>query len=156
MLVRLLMKQVNKNTGKTWFVSGISREQNQRNFWPGAIYCLNSSAYFHSKTRLIWAHTTASISMVSGAWSNFCFQTFKLMFTNVILAEPELRWLLSGGKKWGRVCKSRVEGRGNSCVDDKESRQGAALMCTRIYAQQCSCSYMWVYADAFVSPLKSM
>lgn len=75
MLARLLMKQGNKTTGKNVFCIWNFKETKPVDFWPGAIYCLNSSAYFHSKMKLMRADATVSLvnQYSFGSMSSFLF-----------------------------------------------------------------------------------
>lgn len=133
MLARLLMKQVNKNTGKMFF--WYFKEMKPAKFWPGAIHCLNSSAYFHSTI-----NDTGSCCSLSGESAQFWEhelisvlpQTSKIMFISLILAEPGLRWLLLGGMGRGEGAPAMAGRRaeeGHAWMVGR-SRQGAALMYT--------------------------
>lgn len=75
MLLRFQLKQVaehRKNVLCGWNLKEIKAEH----FWPGATCCLNSSGYFHSKIKLVWAHILMIawwISRILGSWAHFCF-----------------------------------------------------------------------------------
>lgn len=128
-------------------------------FWPGATCCLNSSAYFQSKIKLVWTHILIIawwISRILGSWAHFCFASNlqnNIYKSNTYSMSSDVSFLMGGGE-WGPA-RAGQKAKERHAEMAGRSRQGAAVIYTHIHPQHCSYSYTWAYADAFCSPLNS-
>lgn len=154
------MNQVNKNTGKISFVFAISGKQNQ---WPFGQVQFRVSVPLLTFTTKLSSYRLIPllawwISMGLGAGAHFC--SVSNLQNNVYKFNTSRVCVQMAPFRWEKVREGlREQGRGQG--RDTHGWQGEQAGCScNVYkytqAQQCSCSYTWAYAAAFLSPLNSM